>query len=289
MKMLLFHAVFHGIIRMKGCFFLMFAAVRQEQSIYRDRLGVYQRHGDSIAEPGDDSAAKLLGKSDPKNPQENLGFVEEFLNRWSSRRQLYARNLSFLGVHFGLEYNCTVFVSKPCVYLSPWVMDACWFSSACRFGTVRHWTKKTGDFRNWFYHPSNIPCQWYHPSIKPLVRLIPSNDASLMIQWFYPPSNSFPLQIWRAFQHTLREVYDLNLQREGPLRIERSREKMKQKWTHYKPTRGCFCYKPIRVPSTTILWESGGRHPHGVKCGWCILCIIGSAIYTLCFFGSVHS
>lgn len=70
-----------------------------------------------------------------------------------------------------------------------------------------------------------------HPSKKPLVRLIPSNDASRMIQWFYPPSNSFPLQIWRAFQHALREVYDLNLQREGPLPNERSREKMKQKWT----------------------------------------------------------
>ena len=176
MKMLLFHAVFHGIIRMKGCFFLMFAAVRQEQSIYRDRLGVYQRHGDSIAEPGDDSAAKLLGKSDPKNPQENLGFVEEFLNRWSSRRQLYARNLSFLGVHFGLEYNCTVFVSKPCVYLSPWVMDACWFSSACRFGTVRHWTKKN----RWFQ-------KLVLPSLKHTMSMIPSLNKTIgkvdTIQW----------------------------------------------------------------------------------------------------------
>lgn len=66
--------------------------------------------------------------------------------RWG-RSQLCKKSFVF-GVHFGLEYNCTVFVSKPCVYLSPriWVMDACWFSSACRFGTVRHRTTKN----RWF-------------------------------------------------------------------------------------------------------------------------------------------
>ena len=169
MKMLLFHAV-NGIIRVKGFLFLMFAGVRQEQSIYRDRLGVYQRHGDSIAEPGDDSAAKLLGKSDPKNPK-NWGIRWGIFELLEFKESIICKKSFVFGVHFGLEYNCTVFVSKPCVYLSPgiWVMDACWFSSACGFGTVRHWTTKN----RWFQKLDL-------PSLKHTMSMIGKADK---VQW----------------------------------------------------------------------------------------------------------
>ena len=203
MKTLLFHPV-NGIIRIQGCLFLC-SLQSQEQSIYRDRLGVYQRHGDSIAEPGDDSGvsivarswkAKMLGKSDLKKPHGSFHRIFFLLTKKSGIRWgilnvgvqgvNYARNLSLLGAFW-------VRIQLPCSFFQALCISAPEFGWWMHVGAIGMpiWNRSPSDFRNWFYHPSNIPCQWYHPWKKPLVRLIPSNDASLMIQWFYPPLRQF--------------------------------------------------------------------------------------------------
>ena len=178
---------------------------RQEQSIYRDRLGVHQRHGDSIAEPGviyrvlrfSRAGAGEIGIR--KIPwvfmvdfffwtRKNLGFVEEFLESLeNSRSQEIPRNLSFLGAFSDLQV---------------------------------------------------VPAYW---------------------------------------EGLLGEVYDSS--------NRKVRQEIETK-VDTKPRGRRFRYKPIRVPSTTILQESGRRHPQGVKCAWCILCIIGFAIQVFVF---VHS
>ena len=55
-----------------------------------------------------------------------LGFVEEFLNCWSSRRQFICKKSFVFGVHFGLEYNCTVFCFQAlCVSQPQSLGDGC--------------------------------------------------------------------------------------------------------------------------------------------------------------------
>ena len=83
------------------------------------------------------------------------------------------------------------------------------------------WNRSPLDKKNRWFQKLVLPSLKHTMSMIPSLNKtigkvdIPSNDASLMIQWFYPPSNSFPLQIWRAFQHTLRGGVWLKLTKGG--------------------------------------------------------------------------